>query len=218
MRQQAGRIALALVLILFGVVALLDSMNVLDLPWVITGPNMIWLLLFGIAGVSFIIAFFSHKDNWWAIIPGLTLLGLAILVGNFLPGNMEVYGAGIFMGLLASSFWIVYLSRRENWWAIIPGGVLLSITALILIEEAFQNDLLSVAIMFLGMGVTFLMIYILPSPARHAQWPLYPAGILGVMGVLFLIGAGQAVNWLGAVILIALGGWVIFRSLRKPRV
>jgi hypothetical protein len=65
------------------------------------------------------------------------------------------------------------------------------------------------------MGLTFLLVYLLPSPVNRNVWPLYPAAILGVMGVLFLIGAGQAFNWVIAVVLIGIGGWIILRSLRR---
>jgi hypothetical protein len=107
MRSQTGRIVFALALIIFGLVALLDSLGVVDVPLVITGPNLIWALLFGAASVAFLITFFSDKNNWWAIIPGLTLLGLAILVGGLIPSSFGAFGAVLFMGLLSLSFWIV---------------------------------------------------------------------------------------------------------------
>ncbi len=215
MRAQSGRIVVALVLILIGVAALLDSLQVIRLPFVITGPNLLWTLLFGISGLAFLLAFFAHTSNWWAIIPGLTLIGLAILVGGVLTGKYEALGAAIFMGMLAASFWIIYLTHRENWWAIIPGGVLLSVAGLIAADTLIQNDLFPVAVMFLGMGATFLLLYVLPKPIGKVTWPLYPAGVLGVMGLLFAFGAGQATNWVWAIALIAGGGWIIWRSLRR---
>ena len=215
MRSQTGRIVFALVLILFGVAALLDSLGVLNLPFIITGPNLIWAILFGAAGVAFLITFFSDKVNWWAIIPGLTLLGLAILVSGIIPNSMDAFGGVLFMGLLSLSFWIVYLTHTENWWAIIPGGVLASITALIFITSVVSNDLLGVAVMFLGMGATFFLLYLLPKPIGKPTWPLYPAGVLGIMGFLFLIGAGQAMNWIWGILLVLAGGWIILRTVRK---
>ncbi len=215
MRSQAGRIVLALVLILFGVVALLGSLGVVDLPLVITGPNFIWAVLFGVSGLAFIITFFSGRENWWAIIPGLTLLGLGILVAGVIPPPYEAYSGVFFMGCMALSFWIVFLTHPENWWAIIPGGVLLSITALIFLTQLVDNGLLGVGVMFLGMGATFLLVYLFAKPVARAIWPLFPAGILGVMGVLFLIGAAQAMNWVWGILLVAAGGWIIWRTARK---
>jgi hypothetical protein len=215
MRSQTGRIVFALALIIFGVVALLDSLGVVDMPLVISGPNLIWALLFGAASVAFLITFFSDKNNWWAIIPGLTLLGLAILVGGLFPSSLGAFGAVLFMGLLSLSFWIVYFTHNENWWAIIPGGVLASITGLILVTELVDNDLLGVAVMFLGMGATFLLLYLLPKSIGRAAWPLYPAAVLGIMGFLFLIGAGQAMNWIWGILLVLAGAWIIIRSIRK---
>ena len=215
MRAQSGRIVIALVLILVGVAALLDSLGLVQIPFVINGPSFIWMLVFGLAGVAFLVAFFSHPSNWWAIIPGLTLIGLAILVGGVLQGRYEILGVVIFMGMLALSFWVIYFTHHENWWAIIPGGVLLSITALIFVDSIGGSDLITVAVLFLGMALTFLLLYVVPKPIGQVKWPLYPAGVLGVMGLMFAVGAAQAINWVWAIALIAVGVWIIWRSFRR---
>jgi hypothetical protein len=33
-------------------------------------------------------------------------------------------GRALFLAALSLAFWAVYLTRREQWWAIIPGGAL----------------------------------------------------------------------------------------------
>jgi hypothetical protein len=215
MRRQAGRIVIALVLILFGTAALLDSLGIIDLPTHITGANLIWTLLFGISSAAFLVAFFAAPENWWAIIPGLTLLGLTLLVGGLIPPAIGELGGAVFMGCIALSFWLVYLRNRENWWAIIPGGVLLSLTGLIAVSSFLSNEYLPVAVFFLGMAATFLLVYILPKPIGKPTWPLFPAAALGLMGIAFLFAVGQMVNWLVGLAMVAAGGWIIWRSFRR---
>ena len=47
MRAQSGRIVIALVLILVGVAALLDSLGLVQIPFVINGPSFISIQLVG---------------------------------------------------------------------------------------------------------------------------------------------------------------------------
>ena len=100
-----------------------------------------WVAAFAIGGVAFLYVFIRDQNNWWALIPGSSLLGLAILVGLGVvaPAYADVVGAPIFMGSIGLGFWAVYAVQRENWWAIIPGGVLMSIAAMIFLEEAFPG-------------------------------------------------------------------------------
>jgi len=213
-RQRLGRIFIALLLIFMGAVALIANLGILTLPLVLSGPNLIWMILFGLGGIAFMVLFFTDRANWWAIIPGLTLVALAILVGGLLPQALEQWAGAIFIGLLSLSFWGVFLSRRENWWAVIPAGVLLSVAALITAAVSGLQSELSVAILFFGMGLTFLILNWLPSPVQGSRWPLIPAAVLAILGLFFLIGAGQTINWLVGVILIIAGAWIFYRSFR----
>src|SRR5512146_395381 len=117
MSRHAGRIFISLILIIFGLAALFNTLGMIYLPFNISGANAFWLLVFGLAGILFLSAFVSNTSNWWAVIPGLTMIGLAVLVGDVVPKSMQNLGAAIFMALLAVSFLIILLVRKANWWA-----------------------------------------------------------------------------------------------------
>jgi hypothetical protein len=118
----------------------------------------------------------------------------------------------IFLGLLGLSFWLIYITHRDNWWAIIPGGVLLTLAGVTLIPD---NSVLMGGAFFLGMAVTFGLVYILPKPAGKLKWALYPAGILFALGVLTTLGATDLLTYIWPVALLIAGGYVIYRAVRK---
>lgn len=86
---------------------------------------LVSLLLLALA-IAFAIVYMADRRNWWAIIPGGTLLviGLFILLSQRL--SFELLGALLFTGI-GLVFFLVYLlgpAKREVWWALIPGVAL----------------------------------------------------------------------------------------------
>lgn len=210
-RSQIWRFILAGFLILLGVGVLLNNLNVL--PWDITSMQWFWLLAFGGAGVAFTAVYFSNRENWWAVIPGFTLLGLAVLVSEIFPESGEA-GASIFLGMIGLSFWVIYAQKREFWWAVIPGGVLVSLALMILAGD-FVDGEGQPAILFLGMGATFLLVYLLPNREGRMRWALWPAAVLGIMGLMFTLGSTGLMQYIFPVALIGFGGWLVFRAMQR---
>lgn len=212
MKDMLWRVILAGFLILLGVLILLSNLNIL--PWDIDALQWFWLLVFGGAGISFLAVFLSNRDNWWAVIPSFTLLGLAILVSNVIPSRYSEVGGAIFLGMIGLSFWVILILRRDFWWAIIPGGVLTTL-ALVALASGGLGGLASGAIFFLGMAITFLVVYLLPTGDGRQLWAIWPAGILGLLGLMLTLGAGGIAQYVFPAALILFGGWLVFRSLGR---
>jgi hypothetical protein len=211
MRRSNWQIIFAVFLIAAGLLFLLSNLGML--PFEINNNQIFWLAAFGIGGLAFLAAFVSDlQQNWWAAIPGLTLLGLAGLVG--LPALTNVYGGAFFLGMIGLSFWLIFFIRREFWWAIIPGGVLFTLAGVTLLGES--NGLASGGLFFLGLGLTFLIVYLLPSPSGRMRWAIWPAGVLGIMGALIMTGATGVAEFIWPALLIIIGGLLVFRAMR-PR-
>ena len=130
--------------------------------------------------------------------------------------GQQAYAEGltgaIFLGLLGVAFLLVYAFHRDNWWAVIPGGVLLTLAGVTLIPG---EGVLAGGLFFLGLAVTFGLVYILPKPSGRLTWALYPAGILFLIGVLVVLGASNLINYVWPLVLLIAGGFVIYRALRK---
>lgn len=213
MRTSKTKILLPIIggilLIAAGVVFLLNNLGVITLNWgVVIGP------LFALGGIVFLLVFILNTDEWWALIPGFVLIGIGVII--FTGENMEDiagrWSGVVFLGLLGLAFLLIYITHRDHWWAIIPAGVLLTLAVVTLLPE---DGLLTGAIFFLGLALTFGLVYILPKPAGKLTWALYPAGVLLLVGILVLLGATNLMGYVGPLFLLVAGGYVLYRALRK---
>jgi len=66
------------------------------------------------------------------------------------------------------------------------------------------------AVMFFGMALTFALVYLLPTEHGHMTWALFPAGVLGVMGLLIALTNAAAVNYFMGVAFIIAGVALLF--------
>ncbi len=174
-------------------------------------------MVFALAGLAFLYVLAGKRENWWAAIPGMVLLGLSALIASseFFPDFARIYGGSLFLGFIGLAFLVVLLIEHENWWAVIPAGVLFTL-AFVAGVAKFVNGFASGSFFFLGIGLTFAIVGLMPV-GRAEKWPWIPAGICLVMGTLLMIGSGTLLNsvygiiW--PVILVLSGGYLIVRSL-----
>lgn len=213
MNRTSGYLIGAIVLIVIGVLLLLQNLGIIHIV-----EDILITLAFVAAGIAFLANFAAApKKRWWSIIPGMVLLGIGLLVG--LERYLGDWTGALFLGMIAVSFWIIYLTQREFWWAVIPAGVLTTLTILIGFEGVLP-EIQSGGIFFLGLGLTFLLVLLLPSQ-EGTRWAIWPAGVLLVMGIVLIAASGDILNWLWAVALIAGGLYLVVRALtqtvRQPK-
>ena len=212
MEKQAARIIFAISLIALGGVILLDNLNLL--PFDLNSSTIFWAAAFAVGGLAFLAAFISNpREVWWAAIPGFTLLGLAGVIG--MPSMWSEWAGGLFLGMIGLSFLMIYFIRRDFWWAIIPGGVLATLAVVALTSSGVDEGTASGGLFFLGLAATFLVVYFLPTPEGRMQWALWPAGILGIIGMIVLAGAGGLASYVFPLFLVGVGGFMIFRAMRR---
>ncbi len=213
MKRSYLPLAFGALLVIAGVLLLLQNFAILTFGW-----DLIWALLFALGGVAFVAVFLNDREQWWAIIPGFTLLGLGGLIGlaAILPESAGAWGGTFFLSAISLAFWVIYAIRRENWWAVIPGGVLLTLAVVAGLAEAF-GGIATGGLFFLGLAATFGLVYLLPTPEGRMKWALIPAGILGAMGVFIILAATSVINYLWPVALILLGLYLVYRSFMARR-
>ncbi|HUF39355.1 MAG TPA: hypothetical protein VMN57_12595 [Anaerolineales bacterium] len=207
-----SRITWGFLLIAGGVLALLVNTGLIaDSAW-------IWAGIFLAAGLYFLFAFLRSADNWWAAFPAFGALGIAatILTTELTTLPDELAGA-VFLGLVSLAFFAIYLRRRDNWWALIPAGAILTIAGVVLVS-AFESALPGnpvPLVLFGGLGATFLLIAFTRAQGGRNRWAIAPALVLfaiaGATGIAFFDLGGFVLP----VILIGTGAVIILRSLRR---
>lgn len=159
--------------------------------------SLLWGLVL-LAGAGYFLYRFAGNlhGEWWAAIPGFALAGLGATswLSNLLPNWTGFF----FLGALGLGFFAVYFARRDYWWALIPGGVLLTLGFIAVLSETLGGRD-SGGVLFLGMGLTFILVAVLAS----LQWAWIPGILLLLFGALLGMPFGGAVNyfWPAALIL-----------------
>lgn len=213
MKGNLWRIIIGGVLILFGIFALLNT---------ITGINLtesIIAIIFAAAGLGFLVGLVSSKANWWMAFPGLSLLGIGAVIGieKYAPSLQGTLSGVIILGSIGVSFLLVYLlmPKAGFWWALIPAGVMFSLVGLIALEPFLIEP---VWVFFLGLAVTFGLLAIPPlTGGTRMVWPLFPAGVLAVLGLAFMAGSTGVFDYIWAIGLILVGLYFVILALRPKK-
>ncbi|MCX7680501.1 MAG: hypothetical protein N2508_00790 [Anaerolineae bacterium] len=198
-----------IILIAMGLLFLLENLGVLRGAFA-----LLWALVFGVGGGLFLYVFLMDRARWWAVIPGGALIGIMLMIAldQLAPDLSSEWGGAVFMACLGLAFWVVYLVAREHWWAIIPGGTMLTIALVIALSslEGFEPG----GVFLLGLGLTFGLLALVPTREGRMKWPLIPAGVLTLIGLALLFAAADILSYLLPVALILAGLYLIFRMVR----
>lgn len=210
MKRFDTRIIFGLALVFAGSMFLLENLGFFE-----GGINILWAILVGSAGVASLYAFAINRENWWALIPGGTLLavGLNILLSAVAPNFGDMIGGSIILGGIGLSFWLVFLNRRAFWWAVIPAGILSSLAIVSLMDELFPYGDTD-GFFLIGFGMTFLLLAFLPDYGNTLRWALIPGGILTLIGIIKLPFMGALFTVIWPLALIAAGGYVLYKNYK----
>jgi hypothetical protein len=209
MKILESRILWGGLLVLAGVLFLVQNLGLFRIG------ELFWVVLLALGALFFLSIFLQNKANWWALIPGLTLisLGIIVLMNWITPDHSERWSGSIILAGIGLSFALIYLVARQNWWAIIPAGVLFTLAVIAGLEEFFPA-LGTAGLFFLGLGLTFALVALLPNPQGDLRWAWIPGGILLLVGSIFLVAGGNLFVYVWPVILILAGGLFIVQALR----
>jgi hypothetical protein len=174
-------------------------------------------LFLGMFALSFLVVYLTNRSRTWALIVAYVFGVLAIAPAMATGGELAAYFGSVFLFAIALPFFIVYLASKDNWWAIIPAGVLtiIAIIAYMAIagwigdgQAEYWNSIL-----LGGLALIFAVVWL-----RHAQaWAMYAAIGSALVGIAFLFSSVIASEIIWAVAVILAGFVLLFNSLRsKP--
>jgi hypothetical protein len=211
MKKFDYRILWGLLLILAGVIFLLDNLGYIDFSGLLFGSVL------GVIGLSFLFVLITDRSRWWAVIPGLILTYLAVLIfmDRFLPEYAGALGGPLLLLTIGLSFWIIYILNTSFWWSIIPAGVLSTLAVVSSLDTLQAQGFDQGGIFFLGLGLTFGLLALIPTQAGRMKWPLIPAGILGVIGLIIFSASTSIFHYLWPIALILAGLYFFYVNFRS---
>jgi hypothetical protein len=206
------RAMLGIMMLVAGGLALLSSLNLIQLE------GSVWTIIiaaaFAVGGTAFLYVLVSDKSNWWAAIPGCTLVGLGLLIGlEMIPGMPGTLPVFLFLGSIGLSFFIIYMLNRSFWWAVIPGGAMVSVALLVGLGDWLDEA--AVGIFFLGLAGTFALLTLPSITGSKMSWPWIPAGILGIMGIAFIGFSSTVPEYIFPALMIIAGAFLVIWTARK---
>lgn len=198
MNKPRMQILLAIALVVAGVLLLISRLD--GFGNVASGVGGAVLAL---GGVAFLTVFARDRNQWWALIPGCALAGLAAVA--FLGRGLGAWSGGVFLGSIGAAFWLLFLFQREHWWALIPGGALFTVGLVAGLPRAS-----AAGTFFTGLGITFALVALVPTAEGRQTWAWIPAVALALMGALVFGGVQHHLQLAWPVALIATGFYLIW--------
>ena len=173
-----------LLLIAAGGVALAQQMGYIDQ---ISDPQF-WLWAFAVVSMLALLEFaMSGWRQWGWLFPAGVFGGLAVtitLATNHI--DSAAVATPLFIGLLIP-FAAAYLrDRSQNWWALIPGGVMLFLALVTFLVDSTGGEWVGALFLFMIAG-SFLLVYL---NNRTRTWALLVAYITGILGIAPLMSTG----------------------------
>jgi hypothetical protein len=186
----------------------LIELNLLDGSFIAT-------FVLGAIALPFLFVFFLDRAKWWFLIPAYVLLSIGLMI-PLVEYNLlrNAFVATYVMGTIALPFIVIYVRERQNWWALIPAYVLLSIGIMVgLIETRLISDLIIPAYVMFTVAIPFLVIYF-RNPKEW--WPLIPGGVMGLIGVAFLL-SERSTRIVAPILFIGIGLVILLRQFLRPK-
>lgn len=187
-----------ILLIVGGGVALAQQFGYMDKL-----PDSAWMWVFGLISLVALVSYItSGLKDWGWLFPAGVFGGLAVIIALATSGfDNAAIGSPLFFGLLIP-FAAAYLTdRTRNWWALIPGGVMLFLALVTLLVDNVGGEWIGSLFLFL-IALSFFVVYL---NNRTRNWALLVAYILGVLSIAPAMASfeGDTAAYFGPVFLFA---------------
>jgi hypothetical protein len=179
-----------------------------------TGGEWIGSLFLFIAAFAFLVVYLNNRTRTWALLVAYIFGVLGIAPAMASGGESAAYYGPVFLFAIALPFFIVYFRGADKWWAIIPAGVLttISIIAALAIAGFIRNESeggYANAILMFGFSATFAIVWL-----RHTMaWAKVVTIVLSALAVASIFFAIYSeILWPLAIIIT--GGYLLYSALR----
>lgn len=175
----------------------------------------LWMFVFAAISVFALVSYAtSGWTQWGWLFPAGVFGGLAVTIALLEAGvDNAAIGSPLFFGLLIP-FAAAYLTdRTRNWWALIPGGIMLFLALTTLLVDNAGGEWVG-AVFLLLLALTFLFVYL---NDRTRIWALIVAYVFGVLSLAPMLAAGGSMAaYFGSVIMFAIALPFFIVYFRSP--
>ena len=180
-----------------GLLALADQMGYTD-----TFSPQVWITIFAAISLVGLVSYaLSGWKEWAWMFPAGIFGGLAAVVALAETGTDNASVASpLFFGLLLPFIAAYLTDRSRNWWAMIPGGVMLFLGLTTLLVDTVNGEWIGALFLFL-IALSFFVVYL---NDRARIWALIVAYIIGVLSIAPMLAAGgETAAYYGPIFLFA---------------
>jgi hypothetical protein len=176
------------------------------------------LFLFLIA-LSFFVVYLNNHSRTWALLVAYIMFVLSIAPAMASGGgDTAAYFGSVFLFAIALPFFVIYFRSPENWWAIIPAGVMTTLSVIATLGIAgwikdAQTGGYSNALLMGGLAATFAVVWLRNAKA-WAKVVTIILGVLAIVSVFFV--SYYDMFWPVAIILA--GGYLLYTAMRPKTV
>ncbi len=175
----------------------------------------IWILVFGaISLLGFVSYAASGWKQWGWLFPAGIFGGLAVTIALATNDvSSAAVGSPLFIGLIIPFAAAYFMDRTRNWWALIPGGVMVFLALVTLLVDSVGGEWFG-AMFLLLIGLTFLFVYL---NNRTRTWALIVAYVFGVLSIApMLASSGDDAGYFGSIFLFAVALPFFILYFRSP--
>ena len=208
--------------ILWAVVLILGGGFLLAQNFYLIGPQFqpsIWTILLGGLGLLFLLdAITTLGEDWWALIPGCVLLGVATTIWLGQQAVKSEWIGSLMLFSIALPFLLIYVIKRGSfWWALIPGGIMTVIAVIPILTLGVRGEAIGTFVMW-AIAFAFIIVYL---ANRRNGWALIPGGVMFVVGLMPLLALSQLPGqFLGGIFFVGLAavfGLIYLINLQDPQ-
>ena len=166
-------------------------------------PDSIWMWIFAFVSVVAFLAYaLSGFREWGWLFPAGVFGGLAAVIGFAVSGyDNPAMASPLFFGLLIPFIAAYLANRQSNWWALIPGGIMLFLAMVLLLVDNVGGEWIGTMFLFF-IGLPFFAVYM---NNRSRWWALLVAYIMFVLSIAPAMASfgGDVPAYYGAIFLFA---------------
>lgn len=173
----------------------------------------IWMVIFAVTSVvSLALYFMSGIQNWGMLFPAGIFGALAILLAAGINNiDTPAMAAPLFVGIGLPFVVAYFLNRAENWWALIPAGIMAFLTFVLLVVDNMGGEVIGSALFFI-LAASFGIVF----ATRRALWAAIVAYVMFVLGFMPLLAMTSRAELAGVLVMFAIALPFFIAYFRAP--